>query len=226
MKNTIYRYFFNEFFRYFAITIFALALIVWAVQSVNYLDLVTEDGHAFKTYFIYSFLTLSKIFTKLIPFTFLIATVLTITKFEKDNELITMWTSGLNKIYIVNLILRISFIIALLQIVFSSTLNPKLLNLSRSILKNSQLQFIPSLMKEKQFNDTLDGITIFVDKKSADKIYKNIFIQDDSSILSKIGDTSSTIFAKSAYMDEDKKKLILFNGNIQKKKRRRNYKCY
>ena len=218
MKNTIYRYFFNEFFRYFAITLFALALIVWAVQSVNYLDLVTEDGHAFTTYFTYSFLTLSKIFTKLIPFTFLIATVLTIIKFEKDNELITMWTSGLNKIYIVNLILRISLIITLIQIIFTSSINPKLLNLSRSILKNSQLQFIPSLMKEKQFNDTLDGITIFIDKKSKDKVYKNIFIQDDSSILSQIGNTSSTIFAKSAYINEDKKKLVLFNGNIQKMK--------
>ena len=106
MKNTIYKYFFHEFLRYFSITIFALSLIVWTVQSVNFLDLVTEDGHAFKTYFAYSILTLSKILTKLIPFSFLVATIMTILKFEKDNELIIFWTSGLNKIYIVNLILR------------------------------------------------------------------------------------------------------------------------
>ena len=102
MKKTIYKYFFHEFIRYFSITIFALAVIVWSVQSVNYLDLVTEDGHAFATYFNYSLLTLSKIFTKLIPFSFFVATILTIVKFEKDNELIIIWSSGLNKIYIVN----------------------------------------------------------------------------------------------------------------------------
>ena len=61
MKNTFYKYFFHEFLRYFAITLFALAVIVWTIQSVNYLDLVTEDGHAFATYFTYSLLTLSKI---------------------------------------------------------------------------------------------------------------------------------------------------------------------
>ena len=127
MKNTIYKYFFYEFLRYFFITLFALAVIVWTIQSVNFLDLVTEDGHAFTTYFIYSLLTLSKIFTKLIPFSFLIAIVLTILKFEKDNELVVIWTSGLNKINIVNLIFRISLIIMLLQLVLTSIINPNII---------------------------------------------------------------------------------------------------
>ena len=102
MNKEIYTYLFYEFTRYFVATLFALAGIVWAVQAVNYLDLITEDGHALIVYFLYSFLTLSKILTKLIPFCFLIATILTISKLEKDNELITLWTSGLNKMYIVN----------------------------------------------------------------------------------------------------------------------------
>ena len=61
-------------------------------------------GTHFQSTFFYSFLTLSKVLTKLIPFCFLLAIVLTILKLEKDNELIVLWTSGLNKIHIVNLI--------------------------------------------------------------------------------------------------------------------------
>ena len=91
MKNTIYKYFFHEFLRYFTITIFALAVIVWTIQSVNFLDLVTEDGHSFSIYFAYSLLTLSKILTKLIPFCFLVAVILTIIKLEKDNEFRTFF---------------------------------------------------------------------------------------------------------------------------------------
>ena len=216
MENTIYKYFFHEFLRYFAITIFALAVIVWTIQSVNFLDLVTEDGHSFSIYFTYSFLTLSKILTKLIPFCFLLAIILTIVKLEKDNELIILWTSGLNKIYIVNLIFRISLIIMLLQLILTSIINPKLLNLSRSLLKNSELQFIPSLLKEKQFNDTVKGLTIFVEKKNIDNRYKNIFIRDDGNILSEIGTTSSTIFAKSGYIETNTNNLILYDGIIQK----------
>ena len=150
MKNTIYKYFFHEFIRYFVVILFAFSAIIWTIQAVNFLDLVTDDGHAFRIYLFYSFLTLPKVFTKLIPFTFLIASILTILKLEKDNELIALWTSGLNKIHIVNLLFRISIIIMFLQIILATALNPSLLNLSRGILKNSQLQFIPSLLKEKK----------------------------------------------------------------------------
>tara|TARA_Y100000590_G_scaffold340974_1_gene388944 strand:+ start:59 stop:1204 length:1146 start_codon:yes stop_codon:yes gene_type:complete len=220
MKNKIYKYFFYEFLRYFFIALFALAVIVWAVQAVNFLDLVTEDGHAFVTYFSYSFLTISKIITKLIPFCFLVACVLTILKFEKDNELIIIWTSGLNKIYIVNLIFRISLIVMLLQLFFTSIINPKLLNYSRFLLKNSEFQFIPSLLKEKQFNDAIKGLTVFVEEKDEGNKFKNIFIRDDGNNLSTIGSSSSnfafTVLAKSGNVSEDKKSLVLYDGNIQK----------
>ena len=217
MKKTIYKYFFYEFVIYFTVTLFALAAVVWTVQAVNYLDLVTEDGHTFITYFYYSLLTLSKVLTKLIPFCFLTAIILTIIKFERDNELIVLWTSGLNKIHVVNLIFRISVLVMLLQLLLTNIFNPTLLNFSRTLLKNSQLQFIPSLLKEKQFNDAVEGLTIFIEKKADNQIYKNIFIRDDGKILSKIASSSSsTIFAKSGHMSEDEKNLILYNGNIQK----------
>ena len=216
MKNAIYKYFFHEFVRYFTITLFALAVIIWTIQAVNFLDLITDDGHGFAVYFLYSILTLSKVLTKLIPFCFLIATVLTILKFEKDNELIVFWTTGLNKIYIANLIFRISLIIMLLQLVMTSLVNPTLLNFSRTILKNSELQFIPSMFKEKRFNDTVEGLTVFVESKDDSQIYHNILIRDEGKILSQIGTTSSTIVAKSGYISENEKNLVLLNGNIQK----------
>ena len=221
MKKTIYKYFFKEFIIYFTVTLFALAAIVWTIQAVNYLDLITDDGHAFAVYFAYSFLSLSKVLTKLIPFCFLLALILTITKLEKDNELIVLWTSGLNKIHIVNLILRISVIIMVFQLLLTTIFNPTLLNFSRTLLQDSQLQFIPSLLKKKQFNDAVGGLTIFVGDKKQNKIYTNIFIRDDGSILSNIArknssDTSSTIIAKTGRISEDENKFILYNGNIQK----------
>mgnify|MGYP006095365011 CR=1 FL=1 len=221
MKKTIYKYLFKEFIIYFTVTLFALAAIVWTIQAVNYLDLITDDGHAFATYFAYSFFSLSKVLTKLIPFCFLLALILTITKLEKDNELIVLWTSGLNKINIVNLILRISVTIMLFQLLLTIFFNPTLLNYSRTLLKDSQLQFVPSLLKKKQFNDAVEGLTIFVGDKNKNKIYTNIFIRDEGSILSNLAkkdslERSSTIIAKTGRISEDENSLILYNGNIQK----------
>jgi len=216
MKNTIYKYIFYEFLRYFSVSLFALAIITWTIQSVNFLDLVTEEGHAFQTYFTYSMFTLSKVLTKLIPFCFMLALILTLTKLEKDNETIIMWTAGLNKIYIVNLIFRISIIIMLLQLFLTNLINPIMLNFSREIIKNSQLQFVPTLLKEKQFNDSVEGITIFIGKKIQDGKYENIFIRDEGKILSGNESEASTIIAKYGHLGNDEISLVLFDGNIQK----------
>ena len=216
MKNRIYKYFFYEFIRHFVVVLFALTAVIWTIQAVNFLDLVTEDGHAFGMYLLYSLLSLPKILTKLIPFSFLITSIITILKFEKDNELMILWTSGLNKIYIVNLIIRISILIMFIQLLMANFINPESLNASRTLIKNSQLQFVPSLLKERQFNDTVKGLTIFVDKKNVYGEYENIFIRDEGKVLTQVSHGSSTIFAKSGYVTANEDILVLLDGNIQK----------
>ena len=101
------------------------------------------------------------------------------------------------------------------QLLMATTINPKTLNISRTLLKNSELQFVSSLLKIKQFNDTLKGLTIFVENKKVNGTYENIFIKDEGRVLTQVSGGSSTIFAKSGYSTKDGKNLILFNGNIQ-----------
>ena len=88
MRNTIYRYFFKEFISLFALILISVSVIVWVVQSVNYLDFVTEDGHSFSVYFTFSILTIPKVLNRLIPLVFLISLLVTILQFEKNNELL------------------------------------------------------------------------------------------------------------------------------------------
>ena len=218
MKSKINKYFFKEFAYYFTVVLFSLISIVWIVQAVNFLDLIIEDGHALGIYFSYSLLSLPKIVTRLIPFCFLIAIILTILKLEKDNELIVFWASGLNKIKIVNLIFSISMLVMIIQLVMANTLSPLSLNLSRTILKHSTLDIFPSRIKEKQFNDTVEDVTFFVEKKSADGSFENIFIRDHGKILSDANSKSSSIFAKSGFLQQaqNSRYLVLYNGTIQK----------
>lgn len=214
MKNKIYLYFFKEFFGFFAMILFALTIIVWTVQAVNFLDLVTEDGHAFSIYFAYSLLGISKSVTKLVPFTFFVSIFLTILKLEKDNELIVFWTSGINKISIVRVIFVISIFITVFQLLMASSISPYSLNIARSLIKESDMSLFTSLLKEKKFNDTVRSLTIFVDKKNQDGTVEKVFLRDD-------GDQkSSTTIAKKGYLKREGNKniLILYDGVIQKQK--------
>jgi len=196
MRNTIYRYFFVEFISLFTLILISTCVIVWIVQAVNYLDFVTEDGHAFSVYFTYSILNIPKVISRLIPLVFLISLLTTILQFEKNNELLVFWTSGLNKIRLVNLAFKISILITLFQLLLSLTISPSSLNFARSILKSSSITLFSSLVKEKKFNDTVKGLTVFVEKKKPNGEMLNVFLRDDTPGNAK----SKTIIAKKGYI--------------------------
>ena len=217
MRNTIYRYFFKEFISLFTLILISISIIVWIVQAVNYLDFVTEDGHSFGVYFTFSILTIPKVLNRLIPLVFLISLLVTILQFEKNNELLILWTSGLNKIKIVNLAFKISILITLFQFFLSLVVSHSSLNLGRSILKSSSVSLFPSLVKEKKFNDTVKGLTVFVEKKKSSGEMLNIFLRDDTLIA----DQSKTIIAKKGYIVKRNGQniLALYDGTIQTEKK-------
>ncbi len=222
LSNKIYKYFFIELTRYFFLVLFTFSIIVWAVQAVNFLDLIVEDGHGVTVYLNYSLLNIPKILTKFVPLSFLIALFLTILKFESESEFLILWTSGLNKMKIVNFFFKVSILVTILQLVFSSLINPKFLNQSRSLIKSSNLDYISTMIKSKQFNDTIDGLTIYVEEKKPNGVLKNIFIRDDGSVLKSLENSKDsnnvTIFAKEGKIEEGSlgSYLALRNGTIQK----------
>ena len=219
LSNKIYKHFFLELSKYFFLVLFTFSAIVWAVQAVNFLDLIVEDGHAVSLYLNYSLLNIPKILTKFIPLSFLLALVLTILKFDSENELIILWTSGLNKIKIINFFLKIALIVTLIQLFLAAFINPNVLNYSRSLIKDSDLDLISSTIKTNEFNDTIEGLTMYVEEKNELGIMKNVFIRDDSHRLSTIENkektNSLTIFARKGRLNsETKSSLILENGVI------------
>ena len=217
MRNTIFRYFFKEFISIFALILISISIIVWIVQAVNYLDFVTDDGHAFGVYFTFSILNIPKVLNRLIPLVFLISLLVTILQFENNNELLVFWTAGLNKIRLVNLAFKISILITLFQLFLSLTVNPTSLNFARSILKSSSISLLPSLVKEKKFNDTVKDLTVFVEKKKDNGEMLNVFLRDDTSGT----ELSKTIIAKRGYIIKRNEQniLVLFNGTIQTEKK-------
>ena len=220
LSNKIYKHFFKEFSKYFFLVLFTFSIIVWTVQAVNYLDLIVDDGHAVSVYLGYSFLNISKIFTKFIPLSFMLALFLTILKFEEESELMILWTSGLNKIKIVNFFFKVSILVTIGQLIFASVVNPNVLNHSRSLIRSSNLDFISSMIKTNQFNDTVEGLTIYVGEKDQNDIMKNIFIRDDGQILKSLDNTkdssNTTIIAESGKIEGgDQNYLALQNGTIQ-----------
>ena len=116
MTKLIYRKLSYDIFSFFLLSSFAITLIVWVVQGVNLLDLVSEQGHGLKVYFFYTSLNIPKIFSKLLIFTYFITLFVIITRYNENNEILVFWTNGIKKISFINFIGKLSIIFVIIQI--------------------------------------------------------------------------------------------------------------
>ena len=193
LQNKIYQNFISEILKIFAVVLFALSIIALTVRAVNFLDLIVENGYPISIYFKYSILNLIGIIPKFIPFSFLIALTIFIIKHLDNNEFLILWTTGIKKIYLVNIFIITSILILFLYLTFSAILAPYSLNKSRQLLSQDKLNSILPTLKTQQFNDSFKGLIFFIEKKVGNEISK-VFMQDRgnhfSSLSSNISESS------------------------------------
>ena len=211
MNKLIFRKLATDVLSFFVVASLSITLIVWVIQAVNFLDIVSEDGHSLKIYFSYTILNLPRIFSKVLIFIFFISAFYIINKYEENNEILVFWTNGIKKINFINFIFKLSFFFVFLQLILSILIVPYTQNLSRTYLKDSNIDFLPTLISEKKFINIFNNLTIFVEKYNKDGNIEKIFINE------KINDENSKIIiaenAKIIKLNE-KYKIKLLNGGI------------
>ena len=111
---------------------------------------------------------------------------------------------------LVNKIIILSLILTLIQIWIGGFFSPFSQFKARQYLKNSNIDFFTSLIKEGKFINAVDGLTIFINKKNLDNTYSNIFLDDSSKTNSRM------IYAKNGILiDKENKKIFrLYDGKI------------
>ncbi len=218
LENKIYKYLSIEIFKNFIIILLTFTSIAWTVKAVNFLELMIEDGYSGTIYLKYTLLNIFTIITRFVPLSFLLSLIISITKFERQQELLILWTMGLNKIKIANIFFLISCVLVLFQVALGLVINPLTLNKSRALLRETETKQINSMLRINNFSDAFKSTTFHIEEKNEKDELINIFIKDSSgslrTIISEVGDEDdTTIFAKKGFIKDNK--LILFDGTIQ-----------
>jgi len=213
MKKLLFVHFLKDTLFFFILMSLSLGLIVWVIQAVNYLDFMTEDGHGFYVYFSYALYNFPKIIHRILPFVFFISLFYQINNYELKNELIIFWTAGVSKFQFIKIILIFSIVFFTFQIILGAYISPAGQDKARNFIRNSNVDFFPSLFQEGKFIDVLQNLSIFIESEEPDGIFNNIFLKEmnkSSNSMSKV------IYAKKGSLKntEGKRYLELFDGNV------------
>ena len=210
MKKKIFKKLYTEIFVFFLLTLFTLSAIIWILQAVNFLDIVSEDGHSIATYFKYSSLNLAKIINKTFLLSFFLSLFYIFVIYEEKNQLLIYWTNSVSKINFLNKVIFFSISLTITSLVLSFQIVPFTQDKARSYIRSSNLDFFPSLIKPRKFIDTVEKLTVFIDKKENKEI-ENIILKDSSNI-----NNVQIIIAKKGQIvsNKENKFLILNEGKI------------
>ena len=179
MKKILFRKLLSDYLSFFFITIICTSIVIWVFQAVNYLDIMIEDGRDYLVYLNFTLLNFPKILSKVFSFSLFFSLFYITIKSELNNELIIYWNFGVHKIEVVNFILKVSFILMIIQIILTAFVVPKSQDLARSFLKSSSINFFDNFIKPKKFNDTIKGVTIYSDKKDQNGDLINLYLKKE-----------------------------------------------
>ena len=213
MKKLLFAHFLKDTFFFFILMTFSLGLIVWVIQAVNYLDFITEDGHGFFVYFSYTLFNFPKIIHRILPFIFFISLFYQINRYELKNELIIYWAAGVSKLQFIKVILGFSLFFMLVQIIMGSYISPMGQDKARNFIRNSNIDFFPSLFQEGKFIDVVQNLTIYIESEKPSGTYNNIYLKE---VNKDSVNSSRVIYAKKGYLNDTKEKryLTLFDGDV------------
>ena len=209
MKKVIFNKLFIDIFVFFIVCSLTLTLIVWIMQAVNFLDIVSEDGHSLLTYFAFTLLNIPKIFSKLFLLSFFISIFYILANYEEKNQTLIFWINGINKKDFIQKIILFSIIFSIFSFLISYFVVPYSQNKARSFIRSSNLDFFPSLIKPRKFIDTVEKFTIFIDDKNKNSLNR-VIIKDTS----KDGSSRLIISKAGKIINFDDEKFIQLKNGI------------
>tara|TARA_Y100000816_G_C26092208_1_gene577362 strand:- start:387 stop:1535 length:1149 start_codon:yes stop_codon:yes gene_type:complete len=209
MKKILFRKLLSDCMIFFLIALFSTSIIIWIFQAVNYLDIIVEDGRDYFVYIQYSLLNFPKIISKIFPFALFFSFSYVLTRYELNNELMIFWNFGVPKIHLTNFFIRFSIFLMLVQLLLTVFIVPETQNLSRSLIRTSNVDFFESFVKPKKFNDNINGLTIYAEEKKLNGDLKNIYLKKEENNK----EFQITIAKRGEFKDLNKSKiLVLYNG--------------
>lgn len=204
MEKIIYRKLLYDCLVFFLITLFSLSIIIWVFQSVNFLDIIIIDGRDYLVYFKFTLLNFPKIVSKILPFAIFIGFFYTLTKYEINNELIIFWNFGTPKKKLIKFLFKSSIFLIVIQIILNNYIVPKSQDKARSLIKNSNLDNLNSLIKPKKFNDTIKGLTIYSEEINNQNELINIYLKKETD-----NENFQITYAKKGYIEKKLNTQIL-----------------
>lgn len=162
-----------------AASAFAMSMgIVWTIQALTKINLVTDSGQSIGAFLFLSLLLLPAVVPIVIPFAVLIATTNTLSSMNTDSELVVVHASGAPRSIVFRPILITSLLAAAIIIISGSLIEPYARQKARTLVAEARADLISLVIQEGSFKKIDENIYMQVAKRLPNGLLSGLFITD------------------------------------------------
>ena len=155
-----------------------LTSVVWLVSSLQYLDLVINRGQSALTFLYLILLVLPGLLAIIMPIAFFFATLTTLQRLQGDSELVVMASAGYSLRQLAMPVLGCAAIVMALTYACLLYLAPAGERTLRDKVLDIRADMAGALLNEGDFNNSQQGLTIFIRQMSNGGEIRNILVHD------------------------------------------------
>lgn len=177
--NLIERYIFIRAAVATLVVLSSLVGVVWVVQAMRKLDIITSKGAAVLMYLQLTTLAVPLLILAIIPIALLVATIFTVNSLNSNSELVVINASGASSWVLVKPLLALALLCSILVgFVGHFVIAWSLVDL-KSKAAAMQADLVSIIVQEGAFNKLENGLTFHIAKREAGGLLGGILISDE-----------------------------------------------
>ncbi len=212
--NLIERYIFRRAGFAALLTLGSLVGVVWIIQALRQLDVITTKGQSVIAYLMLTTLAIPMLVLAVIPIGLLLATVFTVNSLNTNSELVVINSSGASNWVLSKPLLMLALICSLVTGLVGHYVTPRSLFNLRLYSTQMRADLVSALIKDGQFTPIEDGLMFHIDRREAGGVLSGILISDERE-----PDRSIILSAAKGFVSRrgDDAFLLLKDGEIQQR---------
>ena len=174
----IQSYLFRQVFRSVVIIVGGLTLLAILAQGLSQTDLIVENRQSALIFFYVVALGAPQVIALLTPLAIFVATVWSLNKLHRDNEIVVAGAAGMTRWQVASPIIRLAVLAALAHLAVNLWVQPTAQRALRETVSAARADLASSLVRPGQFTSAGENLTVFArDSQGGDLI--GVLISDN-----------------------------------------------
>ncbi|MCO5730759.1 LPS export ABC transporter permease LptF [Rhizobium sp. SSA_523] len=205
-------YIFRRAFQMFLVTLLPVLTIIWTIQVLGRINLVTDTGQSIGSFATLATFILPTIIPVVLPFAVVIGVTQTLNAMNNDSELAVIDAAGASRLTIYRPMLLLAVLMAAFSFLVTNFVEPASRVKAREMVAEAYADLLSSVIEEKTFRSVEDGLYVQISERHSGRILTGIFLVDYRD-----PNWDLIYYAREGSIAEDGKTLTMRDGEVHRK---------